>query len=59
MEKSDDAILVGLLLRKEDGMWKMAKIVLDFGGRSISTDVEVNVTGDFRKDDDTTFGETC
>jgi hypothetical protein len=39
--------------------WKMTKIVLDFGGGSISTEVEVNVTDEFGKDDDTTFGETC
>jgi hypothetical protein len=31
LEKSGDAILVGLLLRKEDGRWKLTKIVLEFG----------------------------
>lgn len=59
MEKSGDAILVGFLLRKEDGRCKMMKIVLGFRGGSISTPVEVNVTEDFRKDDDTALGDTC
>jgi hypothetical protein len=39
--------------------WKMTKIVLDFGRGRIFTEVEVNVTDEFGKDDDPTFGETC